>query len=454
MKISRRTFSKTVGVGAAGVFLPGWMEGATDSVDSQKLKIAMIGVGGRGKEHIKRLSSEQFVAFCDVDDERAAETYKEYPDVPRFKDYRVMFDKMGKEIEAVSIAVPDHMHYPMVMWALAHGKAIYCEKPLTRTFEEAMLLKKAVREAGVITMLGNQGHSGGGIQTIREWTEAGIAGEIQEAFHWTNRPVWPQGLSSWPKGGKVPSTLDYDLWCGVAPKRGYSEEIIPFNWRGYWDYGSGAIGDIACHCMDASWSGLQLGFPTSVYAESTETSDVAFPSASTIVFDFPARNGRGPVKVTWMDGGRRPEDVPFVDRESIHGDGTETKKGMGNGTFIVGSKASIYASLYSMYPQLRPREYHKELSESDQLPPETLPRPENKHFMNWVNAVKTGEQPYGNIADYGADFTATALLGAVALALSGEKLEFDEKKLEFTNSEKATSLLKSRYEYREGFLPG
>jgi len=452
MNITRRNFSKTVGAGTAAAFLPGWLGAQTPDADSQKLKVALIGVGGRGKEHVKALSSQHFVAFCDVDDERASETYTAYPDVPRFKDYRVMFDKMGKEFDAVSIATPDHMHYPMVMWALAHGKHIYCEKPLCRTFEEAQLLKEAVRKAGVITQMGNQGHSGGGVETIQEWTQAGIAGEITEAFHWTNRPVWPQGLKNWPASAPVPATLDWELWCGISPTRDYSPEIAPFNWRGFWDYGCGAIGGIAWHCMDASWTGLQLGYPTKVSAETTGISEVAFPSASTIVYEFPARNGRGPIKVTWMDGGRRPDNVPHVEHEVIHGDGKD-KKGMDNGTFIAGSKASIFASLYSMYPHLRPREYHKELKEKNGFPPETLPRPENKHFMNWVNGCKTGKQPTGNIPGYAADFTATALLGAIALAVPGE-LEFDEKKMEFTNSGKATALLKSQYEYRKEFLPG
>lgn len=454
MDISRRTFSKWAGLGAAAsTAMPSWL-GAMADADSQKLKIALIGAGGRGRAHMKGLESQHFVAFCDVDEERAAETYKKYPNVPRFKDYRVMFDKMGKEIEAVSIATPDHMHYPIVLWALAHGKHVFCEKPLTRTFEEAMILKNAVREAGVITQLGNQGHVADGWRDIREWVQAGVAGDIYEAYHWTNRPVWPQGLKRWPKGTPVPSSFDWDLWLGVAPKRDYSPEIAPFNWRGFWDYGSGAIGDIACHSMDASYSGLQLGLPTSVTAEPSGYSDVYLPKASTIVFEFPAIEGRGPVKLTWMDGERRPTEIPFVDNERILADEEAGKKGMANGTFIVGTKASIFASLYSMYPSLRPREYHKQLSQDDGFPPEKLPRPEEKsHFMEWVNGVKTGTQPGGNIADYAADFTATALLGTIALGVPG-KLEFDPKTQRFTNNEKANRMLGSQYEYRKEFLPG
>ncbi|MFU8847938.1 MAG: Gfo/Idh/MocA family oxidoreductase [Opitutales bacterium] len=453
MNISRRTFSKWAGLGAAASAMPGWLSAAVDA-DSQKLKIAVIGVGGRGKAHINSLKSQHFVAFCDVDDERAAETYKEFPNVPRFKDYRVMFDKMGKEIEAVSIATPDHMHYPIVLWALAHGKHILCEKPLTRTFEEAMILKKAVREAGVITQMGNQGHVADGWRTIREWVEAGLAGEVYEAYHWTNRPVWPQGLKAWPKGVPTPSKLDWNLWLGVAPKRDYSPEIAPFNWRGFWDYGSGAIGDIACHAMDASFSGLQLGLPTSITAEPSGYSDVYLPKASTVVFEFPGIKGRGPVKLTWMDGGRRPTDIPFVENDRILANEAENKKGMDNGSFIVGTKASIFASLYSMYPAFYPREYHQELRQSNGLPPKRLARPaEDSHFMEWVNGVKTGTQPSANIVDYAADFSATALLGTIALGVPG-KLEFDPKTQRFTNNEKANHMLASQYEYRKEFLPG
>jgi predicted dehydrogenase len=450
--ITRRTFAQWAGAGAAAAALPTWLNAEPDA-DAQKVKIAFIGAGGRAKAHIKEFGSQHFVAFCDVDEDRAANTYKEFPDVPRFKDYRKMFDKMGKEFEAVTIAVPDHMHYPIVMWALAHGKHVYCEKPLCRTFEEAQILKEAAKKAGVITQLGNQGHSGGGVETIQEWAESGILGDVKEAYHWTNRPIWPQGLYAWPKGEKVPSKLDWDLWLGVAPKRDFSSEIVPFNWRGYWDYGCGAIGDIACHCMDASWTGLQLGYPTSVSAETSGTNEISFPKESTITYEFPARKGRGPVKVVWMDGGRRPKEIPFVDNESIHGDGTETKKGMANGTFIVGTKASVYASLYSMYPAIRPREYHKELKEGGKLPEATLPRPGKNHFMNFINGIKTGKQPTGNIVDYAADFTANALLGAISLAVPG-KLEFDPATMKFTNNEKANSLLKSQYEYKKEFFPG
>ncbi|PXA03963.1 oxidoreductase [Coraliomargarita sinensis] len=453
MNISRRTFSKWAGLGAAATAMPSWL-GALPDADSQKLKIAVIGVGGRGKAHIKGLASQHFVAFCDVDDASAAETYKEYPNVPRFKDYRVMFDKMGKEIEAVSIATPDHMHYPIVLWALAHGKHIFCEKPLTRTFEEAMVLKNAVREAGVITQLGNQGHVADGWRNIREWVQAGLAGDVYEAYHWTNRPVWPQGLNNWPKKQPVPASFDWNLWLGVAPKRDYSPGIAPFNWRGFWDYGSGAIGDIACHSMDASYSGLQLGLPTAVSADVSGRSDVYLPKASTITFEFPGIEGRGPVKLTWMDGDRRPSDIPFVDSDKILADEATGKKGMANGSFIVGTKASIFASLYSMYPSFRPREYHKELRANNGFPEETLPRPvEKSHFMEWVNGVKTGTQPGGNIAEYAADFTATALLGTIALGVPG-KLEFDPKTQQFTNSEQANRMLRSQYEYRKEFLPG
>lgn len=190
---ARRQFLKSSGALAAStLFFPSITR--AQNLGSDKLKIAFVGVGGRGKSHVKGMGQEEVVAFCDVDEVRAGDTFAKFPDIPRYKDYRVMLDKIGKDIDAVSIAVPDHMHYPIALWALAHKKHILVEKPLVRTFDEAMLLKKAAKEAGVITQMGNQGHANDGLRKIREWIDAGLIGDVQEAFHRTNRPIWPQGM--------------------------------------------------------------------------------------------------------------------------------------------------------------------------------------------------------------------------------------------------------------------
>lgn len=451
MKLNKRSFLKTTGVvGASGLLSPSLVR--ADNLRGQKLRIAVIGPGGQGKNHVKALKGEQLVAFCDVDEEKAAEVYNEFPDVARFRDFRVMFDKMGSRIDAVSIAVPDHMHYPIVLWAMAHGKHVLCEKPLTRTFEEAMRLKAAAKRAGVITQMGNQGHANDGLRDVEEWIRAGLIGEVTEAFHWTNRPVWPQGMKSWPDAEAVPSSMDWDLWLGVAPKRDYSKAIAPFKWRGYRDFGCGAIGDMACHLMDASYTPLRLGYPTRVSCEAEGGTDIAFPTASTIRFDFAARDGRGPVKVTWMDGDRRPKNVPFVPDEFISGNPEQNRKGQTNGSLLVGSKGAIFVDLYATRAQIFPFDYYNRLRGDGALPPKSLPRIRGGHFAEWVEAIRSGTQPGGNVVDYAADFTGMALLGVVSMAAGGMPLEFDEQQLRFTNSARANELLSSTYAYRSGFI--
>ena len=449
MKTSRRHFLKASGViGASSIFLPNLLR--AENRGGQKLRIALIGCGGRGRAHVRGYANEQIVALCDVDDVRAAETFDKFPGVPRFKDFRVMLDKMDKQIDAVSIATPDHMHYPIVMWAIAHGKHVLCEKPLTRTVDEAMILKKAVAASGVITQMGNQGHAGDGLRQMQEWINAGLIGEVATAYHWTDRPLWPQGFTTLPKAEPIPSTIDWDLWQGVAPERPFSSEYLPQKWRGYLAYGSGAIGDIACHSMDASYTGLNLGYPTKIVADCVGSNPITFPNESTVTYDFAAREGRGPVQVIWMDGSRRPQDVPFVPNEMISGN-ESGKKGITSGTILLGSKGAIVADLYGRSPRLLPREYHKELHQSGAMPAETIPRIEGTHFEEWVDGVKNGKQPGGNIFDYAADFTATALLGAVSQVVGGT-LDFDAETMRFSNNEAANALLKSQYEYRKEFL--
>ncbi|MEO0510464.1 MAG: Gfo/Idh/MocA family oxidoreductase [Verrucomicrobiota bacterium] len=450
MTISRRKFIQNTGaLSVAGLVAPSIIR--AQNLRGQKLRIAVIGVGGRGTSHVKGLSGEEYVAFCDVDEKRAAKTFSKYPNVPRFKDFRVMFDKMGSQIDAVSIAVPDHMHYPIALWAMANGKHVLCEKPLVRTFEEAMLLKQAAKESGVITQMGNQGHANDGLRDIEEWVNAGIIGEVEEVYHWTNRPVWPQGMKSWPNSEPVPNTIDWNLWQGVAPEKAFSSDIAPFKWRGFKMYGAGAIGDIACHAMDGSYTPLRLGFPTKVWSDSVANTQVAFPKQSSIFFEFAAKGGRGPIKLTWMDGGRRPKDVPFVPNEFILENRETNKKGQANGTILVGTKGAIFADMYAKAARVFPNDYFRQLRMDKALPAKTLPRVGKSHFREWIACAKAGKQPGSNIADYAADFTGTALLGAASLQFDSV-LEFDATTLKFTNNTSANQYLKSQYDYRKEFL--
>jgi len=299
--------------------------------------------------------------------------------------------------------------------------------------------------------MGNQGHAGDGIRVIQEWIDGGVIGDIQHVYHWSNRPIWPQGDFDRPAKEEIPAHLNYDLWCGTAPVKPYSARVLPFRWRGFWDYGSGAIGDMACHIMDASYTGLGLSLPKRIEASSSPFSQTAFPQESTIEFVFP-RAGKPDVQVTWMDGGRRPRDVPHIDNAFIHGEeGNENAKGMENGTLIVGSKGALSTDTYCGQPRLFPRDYYVELAKGDALPAKTLPRV-GGHFEEWFDGIRANQQPGANF-DYAADFTETALLGTVAIG-AGAPIEYDAANMKVTNHPEANALLDTRYDYREEFLPG
>ncbi len=442
--IPRRQFLKTGGVLAASTLaFPACVKLDTRTHDADRLNVAVIGCGGRGRFHLRQMRSERVVAVCDVDFDRAGGNLRAFSDVPRFADYRVMFDKMGKDIDAVVVCTPDHMHYPIALWALAHRKHVLVEKPLTRTFEEAMLLKEAAREAGVITQMGNQGRAADGLRVLQEWVEAGLIGEVTHAYHWTNRPVWPQGMTDFQPVQPVPEQLDWDLWQGVAPRRSYHPEIAPFKWRGYIDYGCGAVGDAGCHIMDAAYVPLKLGYPTRLRADSDGLTDIAFPNASTIEMEFPVPNRSTPLKVTWMDGGRLPTDVPFMPAGVPHD----------SGTILVGEQGAISCDMYNGSPRIYPDAYREQLQADGAFPERTLPRIRGGHVNEWLNGIRNGVQPGSSIVDFSADFTAMTLLGVSAM-LADTPLKFNPETLKFEGNEAANAFLKSQYEYKSEFLPG
>lgn len=446
--MTRRDLIKTTALAAAGALaFPRAMLGQSGMSAHSKVNVAFIGVGGRGKSHLLALAGENIVALCDVDDERSAEMRLEHPKAKTFKDYRFMLDKMGKEIDAVVVTTPDHMHYPIAKWAIANGKHVYCEKPLTRCIWEARDLRKSASKAGVITQMGNQGHTYAGLRLIQEWYQAGVLGEVRNVYHWTNRPVWPQGYLERGKD-PVPAGLDYDLWLGVAPSKPYDSDILPFNWRGWRDYGCGSIGDMACHIMDASYSGLGLGYPDWVEAQATKYNEHTYPSAMTVQFGFKGRNGRPDLTAHWFEGGPKPigiQGVPgdFFNNKEKYGTGTA------NGTFIVGDELTLYTDTYTSSVRVFPESKFEEIKSS--LPPKTLPRIKGGPQQEFVDAIRDGVMPGSNF-DYAAPFTETALLGNVSL-LAGGRIEYDPAKMRVTNNRKANQFLYSMYDYNKEFLP-
>lgn len=408
--------------------------------DTNKLRIACIGVGGRGWSAVDGCKQEKIVALCDVDDERAARAYELVPDARRFKDYRVMLEEMGSEIDAVTISTPDHMHFAPALMAIRMGKHVLVEKPLTHTIWEARQLRIEAQKAGVITQMGNQGHANEGTRLVKEWIESGAIGPVHEVQYWTNRPIWPQGMDG-PDHSKfipvTPDTLDWNLWLGVATDRPYDPAYAPFKWRGFWDFGTGALGDMACHIMDASYWALDLGAPTSVEAISTPVNDVSAPQSSMVTYQFPARGSMPPVKATWYDGNLLPPACPHMDPgQSID---------QGGGVLIIGEKATIVTNTYAGTVRITPEATMQEVLRARL--PKKYPRIKGTHFEEWIEGCKGGPLPGSNF-EYSGPFTETVLLGNLAIR-TRRRLEWDSANMKVTNFPEANRFVTK--DYRPGW---
>ncbi|MHC4475408.1 MAG: Gfo/Idh/MocA family protein [Planctomycetota bacterium] len=434
--ITRRDFVRGAASAAVFTIVPRHvLGGPSHTPPSEKLNMACIGVGGRGAGVVGGVASQNIVALCDVDAERAAETFKRYPNVKRYRDFRKMLDKEDKNIDAVTVATPDHVHAVASTTAIKMGKHVYCEKPLTHSIYEARKLAEAAREAKVATQMGNQGQASEGNRLVSEYIWDGAIGPVREVHVWTNRPIWPQGMDRPDGTPPIPDTLDWDMWLGPAPERPYNPAYLPFVWRGWWDFGTGALGDIACHRFDPIFRALKLGHPTSVEATSTLVNKETFPVASIIRYEFPARGDMPPVKLIWYDGGLKP----------ARPDELEAGRKLGSGGILfVGDKGKLLNE--RLIPESRMTEYGK--------PPQLLPRSPG-HFEEWIDACKGGK-PAGANFDFAGPMTEVVLLGNVALRpelreeLARTKLHWDGENMKFTNMPEANDYL--RRQYREGWV--
>lgn len=436
-RVTRRRFLGTTAATLATVtIVPRHVLGGVGHTPpSEKLNIAGIGVGGKGAGDIGAVSSENIVALCDVDEKQAGKTFEEYPQAKKYKDFRRMLEKEEKNIDAVVVATPDHVHAVASMMAIKMGKHVYTEKPLTHTIYEARMLTKAAREHKVATQMGNQGRSGEGIRLICEWIWDGAIGQVREVHAWTNRPIWPQGMDRPEETEPVPATLDWDLWLGPAPQRPYNSAYLPFKWRGWWDFGTGALGDMACHIIDAPVLALKLGYPTSVRAISTPVNSETAPTASIVEYEFGARGKMPPVKVTWYDGELRPPNPEELEPGRRMG----SKNG---GVLFVGDKGKLVCGCYGKSPRLIP----ESKMQAYQRPPRTIERVE-EHHKDWVNACKGGKPACSNF-DYAGPLTEVVLLGNLALR-AGKRLEWDGENMRVTNVPEANEYL--HRQYRQGW---
>jgi len=442
-KLSRRDFIGAVGAVAAFTIVPRCvLGGAGNTPPSEKLNIAGIGVGGQGASDLQALESQNIVALCDVDWRHAADTFRRYPNAKKYKDFRQMLDEEDKNIDAVVVATPDHVHAPASMAAIKRGKHVYCEKPLTHSVYEARMIAEAAREHKVATQMGNQGQAGEETRLLREYIWDGAIGPVREAHVWTDRPLnglnrvyWPQGVDRPADVPPVPDTLDWDLWLGPAPERPYNPAYLPFVWRGWWDFGTGALGDIGCHALDPVFRVLKLGHPTSVEAVSTLVNNETYPVASVVHYQFPARGDMSAVKLTWYDGGMRP---PRPDE-------LEDDRQMGtNGALYIGDKGKMLNG--RLIPESKMSEYKK--------PEPTIPRSPG-HHIEWIEACKGGKPAGSNFPDHAGPLAQAVLLGNVALRpelkerMNRTKLMWDGENMKITNVPDANQFLQR--EYRKGW---
>ncbi|MAR13578.1 MAG: oxidoreductase [Blastopirellula sp.] len=439
--INRRRFLRTAG-SAAATFTILQSGSARTYAANEKLNIASIGAGGRAAGDIQSVASENIVALCDVDATRAAGMFQRFPQATRFHDYRQMLEKMDSQIDAVIVGTPDHHHFHASMAAIQRGKHVYCEKPLTHSVWEARELTNAARRAGVATQMGNQAQASEQTRVIQEYVLDNAIGQIREAHIWTDRPsrglfgeYWPQGVNRPTDQPSVPNTLKWDLWLGPAPERPYHSAYLPFKWRGWWDFGTGALGDIACHYFDPVFRALRLGAPSSVEASSTRVNQETFPVGSMITYRFPARDQMAPLKLVWYDGGLRPPRPAALEPGDVIGT---------NGLLLVGDDDAVLMSdwnRWKIYPQARAQQYGQ--------PPKRLPRSAG-HHAEWLAACKGGP-PAGSNFDWAGPMTETVLLGNVALRsqlrddLTRMALNWDAQNLKFTNHPPANEYLRRAY---------
>lgn len=417
---------------------------------NEKLNIAGIGAGGKGASDLAGCSTENIVALADPDSKKAEASFKKYEKAVKYTDFRKMLDKEEKNIDAVIVSTPDHMHAMATMWAMERGKHVYCQKPLTRTIWEARQLRDAAAKCKVATQMGNQGYSNEGTRQCAEMVWAGEIGDVTEVHAWTNRPIWPQGLETIPAAEPVPSTMEWDTWLGVAAERPYSSAYAPFNWRGFFDFGCGALGDMACHILGAPNMALMLGAPTSVEAIRQEgKSSFQFPKKSIIRFDFPARANMPAVKIFWYDGmGGPPTPRPAgIDASEKLGDlPRELRPGQqpprvpadANGSLFLGSKGALTTGTYGEGTRLLPESKMTDYK----MPPAFLTRSPG-HYRDWIRAAKGGDPACSNFS-IAAPFTEWILLGVIALRYEG-KIEWDSANMKITNNKEANSLIQPKY---------
>lgn len=469
---SRRDFIKTGSIAAASfMIVPRHVLGGKGfTAPSDRLTVASVGAGGKGSSDIAGFygSGKADIGFlCDVDMRSAAKTVAKFPNAKFYKDWREMLDKEHKHFDAVSVSIPDHNHAIVALSAMQMGKHVYVQKPMTHDIYEARTLTEFAKKHKVVTQMGNQGSSNDGVRTMREWYDAGLIGDVHTVYCWTDRPVWPQGIA-WPPTGPVPKELDWDLWQGTAPARDYVQNIVPFNWRGWWEYGTGALGDMGCHLMEGAFRVLDLQYvkdvQSSVGTVYVGNFDKAYypdscPPSSHITLTYPkTEKTAGDVTVHWMDGGIQPERPAELGPNEVFGDN-------GNGMLFIGTKGKMMAGTYNENPQLLPTSRTAEANVPKTLA--RVPRGADGHYAQWVEAC-IGNDPDAVSSPFKIAGPLTEALLMANLSIRGHsirkpradgkgfdtpgqniKLIWDNDAMRVTNFDDVNQFVKR--EYREGW---
>lgn len=460
---SRRKFIKNVAVAGAGFFIvPRHVLGRGFVAPSDKLNIAGIGAGGKGESDLSEFSKSpnaNIVFLCDVDERQSVNSRKRFPKAGYYKDYREMLDKEAKNIDAVSVSIPDHGHAVAALMAMKLGKHVYVQKPMTHDIYEARILTQAAKKYKVVTQMGNQGSSFDGVRKMQDWYSAGLIGDAVNINCWTNRPVWPQGFGKPVTKDEVPKELDWNLWLGPTAFEEYHNGYVPFNWRGYPSFGTGALGDMGCHIIDPAFKTTGLGYPSEVECSVADlyqkmwTPDYhpdSFPAASSLKLKFPGKDGKPDVYLHWIDGGMLP-DRP----EELGAD--EAMGGSDGGVIIIGTKGKMMCECYGNNPQLLPTSRTKEVNV-----PQVKKRVPEGHYVQWVNGCIAG---YGvnelsSSFDYAGPLTESILMGNLALRswnikdgkgrfTGRKKLLWDAVNMKITNYDEANQYV--RRTYRDGY---
>ncbi|MFZ4732071.1 MAG: Gfo/Idh/MocA family protein [Pirellulales bacterium] len=452
---SRRDFLAVGAAGAgsiAGIAGGVWIAPEVRAEDkpatsaNSEIRFACIGIGGKGQSDSADAGRNgKVVAVADVDSNQLKRGEKAFEGAKTFQDYRKMLEEMGKEVDAVTVSTPDHTHFAAAMMALGMGKHCFCQKPLTRAISEARLMGELARAKKLATQMGNQGTAENSLRKAAAFIKSGGLGAVKELHVWTNRPVWPQGGGR-PEEAAVPPNLDWNLWLGPAPVRPYGTGYHPFSWRGFWDFGTGALGDMACHTFNMPFMALNLRDPASVQALTSGHNKETYPKWSIIDFDFPAIGQRAGLKVKWYDGGKLPDVGLFagfpgeVKKDADGKEESQPFKTASSGILCIGEKDTLYA----------PGDYCEKgfKLKSGTTPADAEFTPSPGHFIEWVNAIKGGPQPMSNFPDYSGPLTETILLGNLAVWAAetpdtmGKKIEWDPVKLLAKNAPEVESIIR------------